>query len=51
MAEWMICPVCGRKFDASEYRCLSNGNPACPDCARNEEDDDDKDEDEEEKNK
>lgn len=36
MSDWMVCPVCGRKFDASEYECLDNGNPACPDCVAKE---------------
>ncbi len=32
MADQMVCPVCGRLFDSFDYRCLDNGNPACPEC-------------------
>ena len=42
MAEWMICPICGKKFPIEEYEILDNGNPACPECvaAEREEQDD-----------
>lgn len=36
MDELMQCPVCGKMFPASEYETLDNGNPACPECVREE---------------
>ena len=36
MEEMMECPVCGRKFPASLYETLDNGNPACPECVAKE---------------
>lgn len=34
--EIMECPVCGKKFDADTAEFLDNGNPACPNCVREE---------------
>lgn len=44
MTEWMTCPVCGMRFDASLYQCLDNGNPACPSCVAKEQQDEERDE-------
>lgn len=32
----MACPICGKQFPAEEYQILDNGNPACPECWKNE---------------
>lgn len=32
----MTCPICGKQFPAEEYQILDNGNPACPECWKNE---------------
>jgi len=32
----MMCPICGKKFPPDEYETLDNGNPACPECAKKE---------------
>lgn len=39
MADMMTCPICGKQFPIEEYEILNNGNPACPDCVRDEEND------------
>lgn len=36
MKDYMECPICGKKFDVSEYEILDNGNPACPECVQKE---------------
>lgn len=36
MPEKMQCPICGKEFDAQDYQILDNGNPACPDCVKDE---------------
>lgn len=33
----MICPVCGKEYDEESMTVLENGNPACIECAENEE--------------
>lgn len=42
LSDTMTCPVCGREFDAADYQCLANGNPACPDCVAEERAEEDK---------
>ena len=36
LSDTMTCPVCGREFEAADYQCLDNGNPACPNCVAEE---------------
>ncbi|MGN0539017.1 MAG: hypothetical protein ACI4KI_04085 [Candidatus Fimenecus sp.] len=36
MADYIQCPICGKKIETSEYECLDNGNPACPECVQKE---------------
>lgn len=35
----MICPKCGKEFNADEYIIGDNGNPICAECAEEEDND------------